>query len=215
MFTGIIEEIGALVRLWRNDGGYLMQIQAETVLEDTKLGDSIAVQGVCLTVTHLDSHTFTVGLAPETRQRTNLMNLRPGHRVNLERALTPTSRMGGHFVQGHVDGVGTLRSLKPEGDSLWLDIQAPPDLMRLIVPKGFVALDGVSLTVVDVDASSFRVMLVDYTQSHITLSHQRPGYQVNIELDVLGKYVEKLLQDAFKQSPSIDRAFLARFGFTA
>lgn len=213
MFTGIIEELGTLMRLWSTSRGYAMRIHAQTVLEGTKLGDSIAVNGTCLTVTELDAHSFTVGLAPETRQRTNLMNLRPGQQVNLERALTPTSRMGGHFVQGHVDGVGIVKTIKPEGGALWVTITAPPSILRYIVPKGFVALDGVSLTVVDVSKTDFQVMLVAYTQAHITLPQQQPGYKINIEVDVLAKYVEKLLHPTFSQPEPINSEFLSRYGF--
>lgn len=216
MFTGIVEELGAVTRIWRTEQGYNMTIRARIVLEDAKEGDSIAVNGTCLTITHHNSDTFTVGLAPETRSRTNLIYLQEGDRVNLERSLTPTSRMGGHFVQGHVDGVGIITQFRPDENSLWVTVQTEPALMRTIVPKGFIALDGVSLTVVDVFDDSFTVTLVAYTQQHITLPHQQIGYQVNIEVDVLGKYVERVISqrlDQRNQPHKIDLEFLAQHGY--
>jgi riboflavin synthase len=215
MFTGIVEEMGVVARIQPVGGGYALTIRAQTVLEGAKLGDSIAVNGVCLTVTRLAADSFTVGLAPETRARTNLTHLRAGTRVNLERALTPMSRLGGHFVQGHVDGTGVITAFRPEEDALWLTVDAPPELMRYIVPKGFVALDGVSLTVVDTTPRNFTVTLVAYTQQHITLPQQKPGYELNIEVDILGKYIEKQLEARFGQAQSrdIDLAFLAEHGF--
>jgi riboflavin synthase len=213
LFTGIVEEIGVVTRIWRTGQSYNMTLRAKTVLEDARLGDSIAVNGVCLTVTHLTPETFTVGLSPETRARTNLVYLKEGGRVNLERSLTPTSRMGGHFVQGHIDGVGAIASFRPDQDALWLTVQADPALLRYIVPKGFVALDGVSLTVVDVFADSFTVTLVAYTQQHITLPEHQAGYKVNIETDVLGKYVEKIISQQLNQSTAISLEFLAQHGY--
>jgi riboflavin synthase len=213
LFTGIVEEIGSVSRIWKTGQGYSMTIYAQTVLEGTNLGDSIAVNGTCVTVTQLSSSAFTVGLAPETQARTNLMYARAGENVHLERALTPTSRMGGHFVQGHVDSLGTLTHLQRQQDALWLNVQTTSELMQYIVPKGFIALDGVSLTVVDVLSNSFTVILVAYTQRHITLPERQVGYKMNIEVDVLGKYVEKLLYQRMNQSSEIDVEFLAQHGF--
>jgi len=213
LFTGIIEEIGTVTRIWQAGRGYHLTVRARTVLENTQLGDSIAINGTCLTVTGLGEGTFTVGLAPETRLRTNLLYLKAGHKVNLERALTPLSRMGGHFVQGHVDGVGTVRELRVEDDALWISVQAEPALMRYIVAKGFIALDGVSLTVVDVSEKHFSVMLVAYTRQHITLPQQHVGYKINIEVDVLGKYVENIVRQYFGPKSNITREFLAQHGY--
>ena len=213
MFTGIVEEIGVVARVQRTGKGYDLTIRAKKVLEGTQLGDSIAVNGTCLTVTHLASDRFNVGLAPETRSRTNLVHLRDGQRANLERSLTPTSRMGGHFVQGHIDGVGTVTAFRPGEDTLWVTTTAPDELMRHIVPKGFIALDGVSLTVVDVIDNSFTVTLVAYTQQHITLPEQHVGYKVNIEVDVLGKYVEKTISHRLSGQGDISPEFLARHGY--
>lgn len=213
MFTGIIEETGFVNRLWRAGKGYNLAIRAETTLIDTRLGDSIAVNGTCLTVAHLDSESFTMGLAPETLARTNLEYLRPGHAVNLERALTPSSRMGGHFVQGHIDGLGTITGFRPEADALSVTIKTEPELMRYIVPKGFIALDGVSLTLVDVFEDSFTVMLVAYTQLHISLAQKGIGSRINIEVDILGKYIEKIITHPKEKSEGISLEFLTRHGY--
>lgn len=216
MFTGIVEEIGAIARIGRAGSGHEMSVRARTVTEGTRLGDSIAVNGVCLTVTRQQAGVFMVGLSPETRSRTNLVDLKEGDAVNLERSLTPASRMGGHFVQGHVDGTGTVTAFRPDGDALWVTVRSPVELMRYIAPKGFVALDGASLTVVDVYDDAFTVSLVAYTQQHITLPRQKAGYRVNIEVDILGKYVEKLLELRFgqtrKQGLTLDD--LAQYGYS-
>lgn len=213
MFTGIVEEMGIVSRIRRAAQGYELTIRAKTALEDARLGDSIAVNGACLTVTQLGPNAFTVGLSPETRSRTNLIYLKEGQPVNLERSLTPVTRMGGHFVQGHIDGLGTVTAFRPDQDSLWVTVRASSALMRYIVPKGFIALDGVSLTVVDVFDDSFTVTLVAYTQQQITLPRQQVGYQINIEVDVLGKYVEKLISHRFGRSGNVSLEFLAQHGY--
>lgn len=196
MFTGIIEEIGIVERLSQVEGGWSLTVQAATVLDGTALGHSIAVNGACLTVTALTDRSFTVGISPETLRRTNLGEVQPGEGVNLERSLAANGRIGGHFVQGHVDGTGVIRSFHPEGDSLWVTVEAEPALLRYIVPKGYIAVDGASLTVVDVLPDAFTFMLVAYTQQHITLPRKRVGSRVNLEVDVLAKYVEKFLGEA-------------------
>lgn len=196
MFTGIIEEIGIVEALAMVDGGWSLTVQARTVLQGATLGHSVAVNGACLTVTALSDHSFTVGLSPETLRRTNLGDLRPGDGVNLERSLAADGRIGGHFVQGHVDGTGIISAFRPEGDSLWVTVAAGPELLRYIVPKGYIAVDGTSLTVVDVLPDAFTFMLVAYTQQHITLPRKPIGSRVNLEVDVLAKYVEKLIREA-------------------
>ena len=195
MFTGIVEEVGRVQRLWQNDGGWQLRVAAASVLADVQLGHSIAINGTCLTVTEFNSDTFTVGLSPETLRCTNLGDLLPAAEVNLERSLPANGRIGGHFVQGHVDGTGVIAKKQAEGDSLWLTIEAAPDLLRLIVPKGYVAIDGTSLTVVDVTSTYFTFMLVAYTQTHITLPRKPAGDRVNIEVDILGKYVKSLVAE--------------------
>jgi riboflavin synthase len=215
MFTGIVEEIGVANQLQQKGQGFDLSLASKLVHADAKLGDSIAVNGVCLTVTHLSQSGFSVGLSPETRSRTNLVELRQEDPVNLERALLPGSRLGGHFVQGHIDGTGFVTALRRDQDSLWVSVQATEDLMRYIVPKGFVALDGVSLTVVDVSVDTFTVSLVAYTQQHITLPTKKAGYKINIEVDILGKYVEKMLANRSldSQKKSLDLESLAELGY--
>lgn len=203
MFTGIVEEIGTVHELRHTGAGYELALSCKAVLDDARLGDSIAVNGVCLTVTELHPDGFTVGLSPETRSRTNLSQLQSGTAVNLERSVTPMSRLGGHFVYGHVDGTGTIQNFRPDDDALWVTVQADPQIMRYIVSKGYIALDGVSLTIVDVDSDWFTVQLVAYTQQRITLPQKQIGDAINIEVDVLGKYVEKLVHLNQRQA-SID-----------
>lgn len=203
MFTGIVEEIGWVESLAEIGGGWALTVQAQTVLGGTRIGDSLAVNGTCLTVTALAPQSFTVGLSPETLRRTNLGDLRSGDGVNLERSLAANGRIGGHFVQGYVDGTGVARAFHREVDSLWVTVEAAPDLLRHIVPKGYIAVDGVSLTVVEVLPEAFTFMLVAYTQQHITLPRKPAGSRVNLEVDILGKYVEKFIgevNDAVRQN---------------
>lgn len=200
LFTGIVEEMGRVEQIGPspNDGGFNMAISASVVLGGVALGDSISVNGTCLTVTEFDTGAskFTVGLSPETLRRTSLGELRPGSPVNLERALRPDSRMGGHFVQGHVDGTGEIAGVEAEGDSLRVKVRVPPELLRYVVPKGFIAVDGTSLTVVRVDDAGgwFDFVLVAYTQKKVVITQKKVGDKVNLEVDILGKYVERLLK---------------------
>lgn len=193
MFTGIVEEVGTVdeIRLGREEGS--MRIRAKVCAEGVSLGDSIAVNGVCLTITHLDGKVFSFDFMPETFRRTNLGVLAKGCPVNLERALRAGQEMGGHFVQGHVDGVGELVSVTPDGSALIHRYTAQPNVMRYCVTKGFIAVDGVSLTVCDVDATSFTVSLVTYTLEHTIMGMTKPGYKANLEADILAKYVAKAL----------------------
>lgn len=211
MFTGIVEEIGRLKERGTAAAGAQFSFACRNVLEGTALGDSIAVNGVCLTVTDLGQDWFRVGVAPETLRRSNLGQLKPGQPVNLERALTPNTRMGGHFVQGHVDGTATIIERRPEQESLWLRFRGDRAWMALLVPKGFVCVDGISLTLVDVDDDTFSLMLVAYTQAQATLAEKSLGAVVNIEVDILGKYVARLL--GAKQAQGIDMRRLERSGF--
>lgn len=208
MFTGIVEELGQVLECRPTTTGFDLSVKCKTVLEGTQLGDSIAVNGVCLTVTVLSDSSFTAGLAPETRSRTNLDNLKSGSPVNLERSVTPSTRMGGHFVQGHVDTTGTIKSFKKDRDALWVTIEVPEDLMRYIVTKGYITLDGTSLTVVDTGSNWFNVTLVAYTQQHIVMPTKATGEKVNIEVDVLGKYVERLISHQTQNQP--DKASMAQ-----
>ncbi len=189
MFTGIVEEVGRVLersttRLW---------VGAERVLEDLQEGSSVAVDGVCLTVVELRPSAFAVDLGPATLQRTTLGHRRAHDPVNLERPLPATGRLGGHFVQGHVDAVGRVLSVRREGDCAWVEITAPPEVARYLVPRGSVAVDGVSLTVAAVDEDAFSVCLIPYTLQHTTLGLRTAGDPVNLEADILSKYVERLL----------------------
>ncbi len=190
MFTGIVEEIGVAREI---RPGRLI-IGAKKVLEGTSVGDSIAVNGACLTVTALGDGSFTVDVMPETMRRTNLGRLHYGDPVNLERALLVGGRLGGHFVQGHVDDTGKVLSVTPDGDASIVKFSAPSKLMRYIVNKGFIAVDGVSLTVIEPDVFSFSVSLVEYTRKQTILSDKKPGDMVNLEVDIIAKYVERLKQ---------------------
>lgn len=193
MFTGIIEEVGVVAGIDLDSPLEGLLISSQTVIADAHLGDSIAVNGTCLTVTRLDTGQFAVGVMPETQRRTNLGMLHPGDTVNLERPLRPDSRLGGHFVQGHIDGVGTITSISPDGTALAVRIETTPAILRYVVEKGFITVDGASLTVTMVDDTGFGVALIPYTQEHIADTSQTTGRQVNIEVDILAKYVEKLV----------------------
>ena len=195
MFTGIVEE-AAPVRSMELDeaGNGRLSVVPVRVLEGLKLGDSIAVNGACLTVVSLDGGTFGVDLAPETLRKTNLGVLKEGSAVNLERPLAVGDRLGGHIVQGHVDATGRVQSARPEADCVLMGFRTPKRLMPYIVEKGFVAVDGISLTVVNRRTSSFTVSVIPYTLEHTTLRERRVGDPVNLEVDVLAKYVESLLR---------------------
>jgi riboflavin synthase len=193
MFTGIIEEIGTVLDVNFEQPLDGLTVAARTVLEATRRGESIAVNGVCLTITSVSEDRFVAGVMPETLRRTNLGTLEVGNTVNLERALRADSRMGGHFVQGHVDGVGCVSSVRPDGSALDIRIEPPPELQRYIVEKGFIAVDGASLTVTSVDKTSFGIALIPYTQAHIAPGLQTAGHLANLEVDILAKYVEKLV----------------------
>ena len=189
MFTGIVEEVGTVSQL----KGYRMNVHATLVIEGLKLGDSMAVNGACLTVVALGSEEFSVDLSPETLRRTSLGDLTPGKAVNLERPLAVSDRLGGHIVQGHVDATGRLTSSKPEADCVILRIRCPKRMMRYIVEKGFITLDGISLTVVKKDTSSFTLSVIPYTLEHTNLKEKVPGDRVNLESDIVAKYIESLL----------------------
>lgn len=213
MFTGIIEEIGRI----RSLGTGSLVIGAEKVLEDVKLGDSIAVNGVCLTVTSFSKAQFTVDVMPETLRRTSLRELKIGSPVNLERALTLASRLGGHIVSGHVEGIGEIVSFVGEGNALLMKVRAASDLLRYIVARGSVALDGISLTVARVTEKDFTVSLIPHTREVTNLGSKQPGSSINIETDILGKYVEKMLnlehKEAAPAQTGLTKDFLLENGF--
>ena len=217
MFTGIIEEIGTVRRIERGAAGARLTIAAKTVLEDTKLGDSIATNGVCLTVVSMTSDTFSADVMAESLRRSSLGALQSGSPVNLERAMPANGRFGGHIVSGHIDGTGTIASQKREDNAVWVTVRTSTSLLRYIVEKGSIAIDGVSLTVAAVDESSFAVSIIPHTGAQTILLGKKPGETVNLECDVIGKYVEKLLTpytSAEKPATSsITMEFLARNGF--
>jgi riboflavin synthase len=194
VFTGIIEELGVVEAVEPVQGGARLRLRARLVMGDLKEGDSVSVSGVCLTAVDLRKGGFTADVSPETLKRSTLGGLMPGAMVNLERALTPTARMGGHIVQGHVDGVGEIESLEPSGvEGWWMRVRAPEELSRYLAFKGSVAIDGISLTIAEVEGCRLAVAVVPHTLAQTTLRLRRVGDRVNIETDVLAKYVEKLL----------------------
>ena len=194
MFTGIVEELGTVAAIEEQGDALRLSISAVTVLEDTRLGDSIAVNGCCLTVTDLADGTWTADVMAETLDKTSLAGARPGDRVNLERAVTPQTRLGGHIVQGHVDGVGTVLRRTPSEHWEVVEIALPSGLGRYLVDKGSITVDGVSLTVVEAGDASFTVSLIPETLARTTLGFKQPGDVVNLEVDVIAKYVEKMVR---------------------
>lgn len=187
MFTGIIEEIGSVQQLSAKS----LAVKAKDVLVGTALGDSVSVNGACLTVIDITKSGFTVEIMPETRRLTNIGDLRVGDRVNLERALSAQGRFGGHFVQGHVDAVGKVMSLVPDGEAIILSVKAPEDVLKYLVKKCFVAVNGVSLTVTECSASQFSLSLVSYSRQKTNLGTLKQGQKVNLEVDIIAKYIEK------------------------
>jgi len=206
MFTGIIEEVGAVLRR----SGAELEILAETVLEHTALGDSIAVDGACLTVAALNERSFVVQVSPESYEKTTLGRLKPGHAVNLERAMAAGGRFGGHFVLGHVDGVGKIESIRPQGAFALWQFRAPEAVARYLVPKGSVTIDGISLTVVDPRDDAFNVALIPATLEKTTLKAKSPGDPVNMEADLIGKHILHYMNAG---RGGLDRDFLSRHGF--
>lgn len=194
MFTGIIEEVGSVVALEPREAGSRISLRAPLVAGDIRAGDSISVNGVCLTAVEPSREGFSADVSPETLRRSSLASLRPGSKVNLERALAAGGRLGGHIVQGHVDGVGAIESLERlGGGNWWLSVAVPADLERYFVFKGSVAIDGISLTIAAVDPGRIAVAVIPHTYAHTNLQEKRPGDPVNLETDVLAKYVEKML----------------------
>jgi riboflavin synthase len=211
MFTGIIEEIGRVRHIQTGNTACVLTVAAEKVLSDVQIGDSIAVNGVCLTVCHFDAGSFSADVMPETMRRTNMGQLTPGSPVNLERAMAANGRFGGHIVSGHIDGTGQVRTLVREENAVWVKIAAWPELLRYVAEKGSIAIDGISLTVADVTKQDFSVSVIPHTGTETTLLMRKPGDTVNLECDILAKYVEKLLGKAEKGS--ITPQFLSEHGF--
>lgn len=228
MFTGIIEEIGTIEQIHRGRNSAILQIRASLVLEDAKPGDSIAVNGVCLTLTSRTHHSFCVDVMHETLNRSSLSRQKPGAHVNLERAMAANGRFGGHIVAGHIDGTGSIIQIQKDDNAIWYTIKAAPPIMRYIVEKGSITIDGISLTVANTQADHFSISAIPHTVSITTLNERQVGDTVNLETDIIGKYVEKLL--GVRASPSvktlseeelraqgsntkITREFLSKYGY--
>lgn len=217
MFTGIIEEVGVLEELTIGEGFGVMKIKCNKVLEDTKIGDSIATNGVCLTVREMDTHSFKADVMGETLDKSNLGNLKVGDKLNIERALRFSDRLGGHIVSGHIDGVGEIVSIKEEKDGTWFTISASKDVLRYIIHKGSIGIDGVSLTVAYVDNEVFKVSVIPHTLENTILFSKKINSKVNLECDLVGKYIEKLFapkdeNEEIKKS-NITMEFLMNSGF--
>jgi riboflavin synthase len=193
VFTGLIEEIGSVKSITSSGDGYLLEIEAQVVLGETRIGDSISINGACQTVTEVKSRSFTVFVSKITASITTLGEFKPGRKVNLERAMTPSSRFGGHIVQGHVDGTGIIQSVKKDASGQEIHIAASHELLRYVVAKGSVSVDGISLTVVSLHDDSFVLYLIPETLSKTIIGDWKPGGTVNIEVDILAKYVERML----------------------
>ena len=192
MFTGIIEEIGKIKSIVRHANSIKLTVSASKIISDMHIGDSISTNGICLTVTTFDSNSFTVDVMPETMMMTNFKNLKVNDSVNLERALAANGRLGGHIVSGHIDGIGTIIRKYNDDKAIRMSFSASPSILELIVKKGSIAIDGISLTVTDVDSTSFSVSIIEHTQGETTLTSKKIGDTVNLENDVIGKYVQKM-----------------------
>jgi riboflavin synthase len=218
MFTGIIEDVGEVERIERLRGITRLQLKTNISPSQLRVGESISVDGVCLTITRILGRSFQVELSTETRERTTLGSIRPGQKVNLERALRLEDRIGGHFVQGHVDGIGTVIRKERDGDQTIFHIKVPEEIASFIVPKGSVAVDGISLTVNSISRSVFSVTIIPHTARSTTIDQKGPGSRVNIESDIIGRYIENLLKGGKidKGNNNIETLtieFLKRHGF--
>lgn len=214
MFTGIVEEVGQIRHVTLGAHSAVLEIAAHTVLEGTKIGDSIAVNGICLTVTALSPQGFSADVMHETLDRSSLAGIATGSPVNLERAMAANGRFGGHIVSGHVDGTGRITQIRRDDNAVWFTVACETALLRYIVEKGSITIDGTSLTVADVTDSGFSVSAIPHTLTVTVLGERRQGDRVNLECDIIGKYVEKLLQPAKVAAESgISREFLAEHGF--
>lgn len=219
MFTGIIEEIGQIVSMQKNNQSAKITISASKILQDIHLGDSIAVNGICLTACNITKNHFTADIMVETMHRSNLGSLQKGSIVNLERAMPANGRFGGHIVSGHIDGTGTIIDLKKEENAVWVSIKANQSILKYVVEKGSITIDGVSLTVAYIDDSCFKVSIIPHTAEQTILLHKKVGDSVNLECDILAKYVEKLLfhtqqeQTEQKTQKGITLEFLQNNGY--
>lgn len=212
MFTGIVEEIGTVKEIRHSGDSSFIKIQAKKIFEDMHIGDSIAVNGLCLTVTEFNNNIFRADVMNETLSRSSLGSLKSGSPVNLERAMSAQGRFGGHIVSGHIDGTGIISDIKNDGIAIWYTVTAKPEIMRYIVEKGSVAIDGISLTVAKVTDSNFSVSIIPHTAGNTILSYKKSGDIVNLENDIIGKYIEKFTRPE-KSKSNISMGFLAKNGF--
>ncbi len=221
MFTGIIEEVGEIKSIKKGASSAVITIQAQKVLTDLHIGDSVALNGVCLTAVSIGNHSYSVDVMHETLRRTNLGDLKSGSRVNLERAMQANGRFGGHIVAGHIDGTGQISSMEKDDNAVWITIDTSSDILKYIIDKGSITIDGISLTVGRVNSKNFAVSVIPHTASNTTLLTKKPGDTVNLENDMVGKYVEKLLrygvvpgeQEEEQQKTGITMDFLMKNGF--
>lgn len=213
MFTGLIEEVGIMSGAIYGGTSIKLTIRAEKVLENLKIGNSISTNGVCLTVSSFTDSTFTADVMPETIRKTNLGKLKTGMGVNLERALKVSDRLGGHIVSGHVDGTGKIKDFKAEENATWIIIETSADVIKYVIPRGSIAIDGTSLTVVEVVDNHFGVSIIPITKEETNLLNKKVGDEVNLECDILGKYVERFLTFKEDKNKTIDIKFLAENGF--
>ncbi len=217
MFTGIVEEIGRIEAVQKGSQSSILKIAAQRVLEGSQIGDSIACNGVCLTITNMSEKNYECDVMAETLRRSNLGSLKPGDSVNLERALAVGSRLGGHIVSGHIDGRGSIVSMEREDNAVWVTIRAEKEILRYIIEKGSIAIDGISLTVAYVDDKVFKISMIPHTGEATTLLSKKAGDSVNLENDLIGKYVEKLLftksEEKKEEKDELTMDLLAEYGF--
>ena len=216
MFTGIVEEIGTVTRIKKGQNSSVLSIQGSRIFEDLHIGDSVAVNGVCLTVSRLDKQSFDADTTSETLARTSLGALRTGSNVNLERAMSSNGRFGGHIVTGHVDGTGTITQIRRDDRTVWVTVSAGPEILKYIIEKGSIAVDGISLTVALVNSDSFSVAIIPHTEKSTTLLSKTQGESVNLECDMIGKYVERFITRIQSKEPQkcvITEEYLTKAGF--
>ena len=213
MFTGLVEDCGTLKDVVRTSTSAVITLGTSLPTDSMSKGDSVAVNGVCLTVVSIGPDSFSADVSPETFSCTTLERLKPGNRVNLERALQVGDRLGGHIVTGHVDTIGSVRSLIPKQNAIVIDIEVPTEISRYLVEKGSVAVDGISLTINAVSGNTFQLSIIPHTFDVTSLEHLRPGSQVNIETDIIGKYVERLMGNKPEKQPELTSEILAKHGF--
>ena len=215
MFTGLVEEIGYIKAMIKGSSSIRLTVTANKIMDDVKLGDSIATNGICLTVVDFDSKSFSADVMPETMNRSSFHKQKEGSRVNLERALRVGDRMGGHMVSGHIDGVGEIISQTKDDNAIWVSISAPKNILKYVIEKGSIAIDGISLTVAYVDENQFKVSIIPLTQDDTTLVSKKIGSQVNLECDMTAKYIEKFMfhKEDEKKESNISMDFLKENGF--